>query len=89
MAEVAAATGGRLVAADGRFNVDDEALFRQPDLPRVSEATPLEQRVREIGLSYVELDGEIAVMANGAGITMATIDVLARYLQRMEHYRGR
>ncbi|HEY8450025.1 MAG TPA: ADP-forming succinate--CoA ligase subunit beta [Bacillota bacterium] len=72
-------TGGRLVAADGRFNVDDEALFRQPDLPRVSEATPLEQRVREIGLSYVELDGEIAVMANGAGITMATIDVLARY----------
>ena len=72
-------SGDRLIAADGRFNVDDDALFRHPDLPRVSEATPLEQRVREIGLSYVELDGDIAVMANGAGITMATIDVLARY----------
>lgn len=72
-------SGDRLIAADGRFNIDDDALFRQPDLPRVSEATPLEQRVREIGLAYVELDGEIAVMANGAGITMATIDVLAHY----------
>src|SRR5690606_15637967 len=69
----------RLIAADGRLNIDDEALFRQPDLPRTSEATPLEAKVREIGLSYVELDGDIAVMANGAGITMATIDVLARY----------
>ncbi|HLS88398.1 MAG TPA: ADP-forming succinate--CoA ligase subunit beta [Sphingobacteriaceae bacterium] len=72
-------SGDRLIAADGRLNIDDEALFRQPDLPRTSEATPLEAKVREIGLSYVELDGDIAVMANGAGITMATIDVLARY----------
>jgi succinyl-CoA synthetase beta subunit len=74
-----AVVGDRLVAADGRLNVDDDALFRQPELPRTHEATPLEQRVRELGLSYVELDGDIAVMANGAGITMATIDVLARY----------
>lgn len=72
-------SGDQLIAADGRLNVDDDALFRHPDLPRVSEATPLEQRVRDIGLAYVELDGEIAVMANGAGITMATIDVLAHY----------
>lgn len=72
-------SGDRLIAADGRFNVDDDALFRHADLPRVSEATELEQRVREIGLAYVELDGDIAVMANGAGITMATIDALAAY----------
>lgn len=71
--------GDRLIAADGRLNIDDEALFRQPDLPRISEATPLEQRIRDIGLAYVELDGDIAVMANGAGITMATIDVLGHY----------
>lgn len=74
--------GERLVAADARLNVDDDALFRHPNLPRVSEATPLEQRVRELGLNYVQLDGDIAVMANGAGITMATLDVL-------QHYGGR
>src|SRR5690606_18176782 len=54
-------SGDRLIAADGRFNVDDDALFRHADLPRVSEATELEARVREIGLAYVELDGDIAV----------------------------
>src|SRR5690606_24986744 len=45
--------GDRLIAADGRLNVDDDARFRHPDLPEVSEATELERRVREIGLSYV------------------------------------
>ncbi|MBX5464622.1 MAG: ADP-forming succinate--CoA ligase subunit beta [Clostridia bacterium] len=72
-------TGDRLVAADARLNVDDDALYRHPELPRTSEATELERRVRELGLAYVELDGDIAVMANGAGITMATLDVLQRY----------
>lgn len=74
-----AVVGGRLVAADARLNVDDEALFRHPDLPRVEEGTELERKVKELGLSFVQLDGDIAVMANGAGITMATLDVLARY----------
>ncbi len=79
----AAAPGGlRLVAADARLNVDDDALFRHPDLPRTVEASPVERRVRELGLAYVELEGDIAVMANGAGITMATLDVL-------QHYGGR
>ncbi|QIA27183.1 ADP-forming succinate--CoA ligase subunit beta [Thermaerobacter sp. PB12/4term] len=72
-------SGDRLIAADGRLNIDDDSRFRHEDLPEVSEATELERRVREIGLSYVELDGDIAVMANGAGITMATIDVLTEY----------
>jgi len=78
---VAAVSGGdrRLVAADARLNVDDEALYRHPELPRVEEGTDLERRVKELGLSFVQLDGDIAVMANGAGITMATLDVLARY----------
>jgi succinyl-CoA synthetase beta subunit len=77
-----AVVDGHLIAADARLNVDDDALGRHPDLPRTSEATPLEQRVRALGLSFVELDGDIAVMANGAGITMATLDVL-------QHYGGR
>jgi succinyl-CoA synthetase beta subunit len=74
-----AVSAGRLIAADARLNVDDDALGRQGDLPRTSEATELERRVRALGLAYVQLDGDIAVMANGAGITMATIDVLQRF----------
>ncbi len=73
---------GRLIAADGRLNVDDDALSRHPDLPRVEEGTESERRAKKAGLSYVELDGDIAVMANGAGITMATLDIL-------QHYGGR
>jgi len=68
----------RLMAADARLNVDDDALGlgRQPDMPRTETATDLERRVRALGLAFVQLDGDIAVMANGAGITMATLDAL-------------
>jgi len=72
-------SGGEVVAADARCNVDDDALFRHRDLPEVSEGTEMELKVRALGLSYVELDGDIAVMANGAGITMATLDIIQRY----------
>lgn len=68
-----------VIAADGRLNVDDYALFRHKDLPTTDEGTPLEKRVKAIGLAYVELDGDIAVMANGAGMAMATLDILSRY----------
>ncbi len=71
--------GNDVLAADARLNVDDEALFRHGDLPKVEEGTEIERRVKSFGLSYVELDGDIAVMANGAGITMATLDILQRY----------
>ena len=70
---------GAVIAADARLTVDDDAVHRHPDLPAVEEGTELEQAVRGIGLSYVELAGDIAVMANGAGITMATLDVLERH----------
>ncbi|RJQ06304.1 MAG: ADP-forming succinate--CoA ligase subunit beta [Bacillota bacterium] len=70
---------GLLVAADGRLNMDDDALFRHPDSPVVEEGTELELRARKAGLAYVELDGDIAVMANGAGITMATLDIIQLY----------
>lgn len=67
---------GSLVAADARLNVDEAADYRHPDLPTVEEGTALEQRVKKIGLAYVELDGDIAIMANGAGMAMATLDAI-------------
>lgn len=72
-------SGDRLLAADGRLNIDDDALYRHPGLQRTHEGTELELRVKELGLAFVQLDGDIAVMANGAGITMATLDILAAY----------
>ncbi len=73
-----AVTPGGLLALDARFNPDDDALFRHPELPRTEERTPLERRVAEVGLSFVELEGDIAVLANGAGMAMATMDLLER-----------
>jgi len=72
-------SGQTLVAADSKITIDDEALWRHPDLPVVSERTAAEEAANTLGLSYVQLDGDIAIMANGAGITMATLDVLKFY----------
>ncbi len=77
-----AVVDGHIMAADARLNVDDDAMARHGDLPKTDEATPLEAKVRALGLAFVQLDGDIAVMANGAGITMATLDV-------MQHYGGK
>lgn len=74
-----AVTAAGLVAADAKITVDDEALFRHPDLPRVVEGSELEKRAKELDLAFVQLDGDIAVMANGAGITMATLDTVQLY----------
>ncbi len=76
-------SGEELIAADSKVNIDDEARFRYPaGTPIVEERTALEKKAHEIGVSYVELDGNIAVMANGAGITMATLDII-------EHFGGK
>jgi len=73
-------SAGKLFAADGKMTVDDDARFRWPaDLPFNEEKTLLEKKAEQIGVSYVELEGDIAVMANGAGITMATLDLIAHY----------
>lgn len=74
-----AVCGERLVAADAKLSVDDDALFRHPDLPAVEEASEVERRIRALGLAFVPLDGDIAVMANGAGMAMATLDALQRF----------
>lgn len=72
-------SGDRLVAADSKFTVDDEALFRQKDVPYVEERTEFERQAHALGLSYVQLEGNIGVMANGAGITMGTLDTIQHY----------
>jgi succinyl-CoA synthetase beta subunit len=70
---------GKLVAADGKIVLDDNALFRHPDLAAlrdVDEESSAETRARAAGLSYVKLDGNIGCMVNGAGLAMATMDVI-------------
>ncbi|MBS4031159.1 MAG: ADP-forming succinate--CoA ligase subunit beta [Clostridiales bacterium] len=72
-------SGEDVIAADAKVTIDDDALFRHKDLPVVEERTDAEKKAHDLGLSYVELDGNIAVMANGAGITMATLDLIQYY----------
>ena len=70
---------GRLLAADAKLNLDDDALFRHPKLLALLDAEqedPLEARAREFDLSYVKLDGDVGCMVNGAGLAMATMDVI-------------
>ncbi len=73
---------GRLLAVDGKMLLDDNALFRHFDLAEMRDAdeeTPEEQEARRYGLSYVKLDGEIGCMVNGAGLAMATMDIIKLY----------
>jgi succinyl-CoA synthetase beta subunit len=70
---------GEVKALDSKFTVDDNALFRHPDIAEmrdVSAADPLEAFAREKGVTYVKLDGEVGVLGNGAGLTMSTVDVV-------------
>lgn len=72
-------SGESLIAADSKFTVDDDALYRQKDVPYVEEKTDLEKKASDIGVAFVELDGDIAIMANGAGMAMGTLDTIAYY----------
>jgi succinyl-CoA synthetase beta subunit len=77
---LAMTAGGALVALDCKLVIDDSALARQPKLPApVPTGTPLERRARAEGLVYIELDGSVGVLANGAGLTMATMDAINYY----------
>ncbi len=71
-------TGSGLVALDAVFNIDDDALFRQPQLDAETDvpADPLERKAAEYDLEYVRLDGSIGVIGNGAGLVMATLDLI-------------
>ncbi len=73
---------GDLVALDAKFDFDDNALFRHPDIHELrdpDEEDPLEQKASKFGLSYVKMDGNIGCMVNGAGLAMATMDIIKLY----------
>jgi succinyl-CoA synthetase beta subunit len=72
---------GSVVALDAKVTIDDNALFRHPDLEPLRSAFPIdpvEARAREKGLQYVKLDGEVGIIGNGAGLVMSTLDVVAQ-----------
>ncbi|HYV72006.1 MAG TPA: ATP-grasp domain-containing protein [Pseudolabrys sp.] len=73
---------GRVVALDCKFVLDDAAIYRQPELAKAGAAgsmTALEKRGAENGLKLIQLDGNVGVLANGAGLTMTTMDVIRHY----------
>ncbi len=72
----------KLIAADGKIVLDDNALYRHPHLEElrdIDEESLSEKEARKAGLSYVKLDGNIGCMVNGAGLAMATMDVIKFY----------
>ncbi len=78
---LAVTADGGLMAADGKLEVDDNALFRHQDLAgwvEALEADPLEAEARRRRLTYVHLDGDIGVIGNGAGLVMNTLDLVQR-----------
>jgi len=73
-----------VVAADAVFNVDEDALFRQPELAEMeeegeSEGTELEEKADEYGFDYVRLSGNVGIIGNGAGLVMTTLDLVDHY----------
>ncbi len=72
-------TDGNIVALDAKLSVDDNALYRQPTiraLRDINEEDPREREAAEHGLNYIALDGNIGCMVNGAGLAMATMDMI-------------
>jgi succinyl-CoA synthetase beta subunit len=75
-----ALTQAGLVAIDGKMILDDDSAFRQPVVEELQKKkfTELEKLAKEAGFSFVELNGEIGLLANGAGLTMALLDILSK-----------
>ncbi|MGX6960448.1 MAG: ADP-forming succinate--CoA ligase subunit beta [Rickettsia endosymbiont of Pentastiridius leporinus] len=75
-------TDGDLQALDAKITFDDNALFKHPNIMALrdqDEEDPLETRAADAGLSYVKMDGNIGCMVNGAGLAMATMDIIKLY----------
>ncbi len=72
---------GSVVALDAKVTVDDNALFRHPDVEAYADAFPIDPvqaRANEAGLQYVKLDGSVGIIGNGAGLVMSTLDMVAQ-----------
>ncbi len=75
-------TDGKVIALDAKMNVDDSAMYRHPDIAEmrdIHEEDPLEVEASEFDLNYIKLDGNIGCMVNGAGLAMATMDIINHY----------
>jgi succinyl-CoA synthetase beta subunit len=73
---------GRILALDAKFNFDDNALYRHPEIVAMrdtSEEDPREVAASEFNLNYIGLDGNIACLVNGAGLAMATMDIIQHF----------
>lgn len=79
----------QVIALDAKMNFDDNALFRQKEIALMrdeSEEDPLETRASNVGLNYVKMDGSIGCMVNGAGLAMATMDIIKLYGQEPANF---
>ena len=77
-------TEGDFIALDSKVELDDSGLFRHTDLQldqNIRYHNPLERKGREIGVTYVELDGDIAIIASGAGLGMASMDIVSQNMR--------
>lgn len=75
-------TDGKIMALDGKMSFDDNALYRHPEIENLrdlDEEDPMERRAALHELSYIKLDGNIGCMVNGAGLAMATMDIIKLY----------
>jgi len=71
-----AKTSEGLMALDAKLIFDDNSAYRHPEITSAEEIPPLEKEARQVGISYVELDGEVAVIGCGAGLVMASLDLI-------------
>lgn len=75
---------GNFLALDSKIEIDDSSLFRHTDLnlsPVDRIVNPLERKGKQIGVTYVDLDGDVAVIASGAGLGMASVDIISRKMK--------
>src|SRR5436190_1419885 len=80
---------GRVLALDAKVTVDDNALFRQPEIAELRSEFPVdptEARAKEKGLQYVKLDGEVGIIGNGAGLVMSTLDLVQQAGDRAANF---
>lgn len=70
---------GKLMALDGKMTIDDSALYRQPDIAAMADESIVpdsELKAQEVGINFIQLDGNIGCMVNGAGLAMTTMDII-------------
>jgi succinyl-CoA synthetase beta subunit len=80
---------GRVLAIDAKVTFDDNAIFRHPDIKLLEdpdELTPAEHQAQKFGLSYIQLDGNIGCLVNGAGLAMATMDLIKPHGQEPANF---